>query len=279
MIRFLLAALCGVGIGGISGLLGVGGGSMMVPLFRLGFGMSALAATGTSLFTMIFTSVAGSVAHIRNRLCIVPLGLIAGACGALTAPLGVRLATMSPAWLVMTATAAVVAYSAITMIRKGLAVPKTGVSGSKLGNAGKAGKAGGATAVEVPPAPKLSRKQYAIGAVAGLVAGVAGGYVGLGGGFLMVPIFLSGVGISMKHASPTSLLAVAILAMSGAISQGAMGNVDIVVGLATAAGSIPAAMGSANLIKRIPERSLRLGFGMFLLFVAALMAINEFVVG
>ena len=42
-----IAALCGIAIGIISGLIGIGGGIVMVPLFRLGFGMQAIQATAT----------------------------------------------------------------------------------------------------------------------------------------------------------------------------------------------------------------------------------------
>ena len=35
MVSFFIAALVGVGVGVLSGLLGIGGGTVMVPLFRL----------------------------------------------------------------------------------------------------------------------------------------------------------------------------------------------------------------------------------------------------
>ena len=252
-------------MGVLSGMLGIGGGTVMVPLFRLGFGMGALQATGTSLFTMVFTSAAGSLTHVRNRTCLVPLGLIAGLCGAFMSPVGVHLANISPAWLVMLATALVIAYSATTMLRKGLAMPRSAAARAVRPDDGAE-----------PILPELSRAQYAIGALAGIVAGLAGGYVGLGGGFLMVPIFLSGVGLSMKQASGTSLLAVSILALAGSLAQAAHGNLEVLAGLAMAMGSIPGAMLGASLIKRIPERALRLMFGGFLLVVAAVLAANEF---
>ncbi len=259
------AALCGIVVGILSGLLGVGGGSMMVPIFRLGFGLSALASTGTSLFAMIFTAAAGSITHVRNHTCLVPLGLIAGVCGACTSPLGVRLANMSPAWLVMLATGGVIAYSASTMLRKGLAMPKDG-------SVVAATKAAESAFLE----PKdLTRRHYIIGAIAGLAAGVAGGYVGLGGGFLMVPIFVAGAGLPMKQTSGTSLFAVGILATTGAITQAVYGNVEVLAGLAMAAGSIPGAIIGANYIRRIPERTLRLLFGAFLLFISVLLVVNE----
>ena len=73
----IAAILCGLGVGILSGLLGIGGGTVMVPLFRLGFGMSALQATGTSLFAIVFTSAAGSITHVRNKTCVVLLGIFA----------------------------------------------------------------------------------------------------------------------------------------------------------------------------------------------------------
>lgn len=273
MVSFIIAAVCGFVVGILSGLFGIGGGTIMVPIFRLGFGLSALASTGTSLFTMIFTSIAGSVTRIRNRTCIIPLGIIAGLCGALMSPVGVFLANHSPAWLVMLATALVIAYTSSTMLRKGLAMPKKGTEAAETITTTKT------TAKEVAPEtlPKLSRRQLFIGGLAGMAGGLAGGYVGLGGGFLMVPIFISGVGISMKHASGTSLLAIIILATAGSITQAYYGNLEIAAGLAMAIGSIPGAIFGATLVKRVPERSLRIMFGIFMIIIAAVLAINEFV--
>ena len=109
----------------------------------------------------------------------------------------------------------------------------------------------------------------------GLVAGFASGYVGVGGGFLMVPLFISLLGITMKKASGTSLIAVVILAIPGVITQTLHGNVDFVAGIAMAIGSIPGALIGASLIRYIPERKMRFLFGFFLLFAAIILVINE----
>lgn len=74
---FGLACL-GIVIGVLSGLLGVGGGTIMVPVFRLLLQMSPLASTATSLFTVVPTSAAGAVTHWRNKTCLVPIGIAAG---------------------------------------------------------------------------------------------------------------------------------------------------------------------------------------------------------
>ena len=123
--------------------------------------------------------------------------------------------------------------------------------------------------------PKLTRKQLAIGAAIGLGAGLASGYVGVGGGFIMVPLMLSLVGISMKQASGTSLIAVMLLAIPGTIEQGLLGNIDYMAGIAVAVGSIPGAVIGARLVRLVPERTLRFIFGGFLIVAAVVLVLNE----
>ena len=60
----------GLLVGVLAGLLGVGGGMLLVPAFKLGYAMDSLMCTATSLFTIIPTSVSGAISHIRNRTCL-----------------------------------------------------------------------------------------------------------------------------------------------------------------------------------------------------------------
>ena len=96
----------------------------MIPLFRLGFGLSAIVSTATSLFTIVPTSIAGCITHLKNKTCIAKIGLIAGVAGACTSPLGVLAATNSPDIAIMACAAIIIAYSAITMFRKAIKMPK-----------------------------------------------------------------------------------------------------------------------------------------------------------
>ena len=98
-----------------------------------------------------------------------------------------------------------------------------------------------ASAKAVPDQPVLSRKQYLQGACIGLIAGLASGYVGVGGGFIMVPLMLAVLGIPMSLASGTSLIAIMILAIPGVIEQGLLGNIEYLAGIAIVVGSIPGA--------------------------------------
>lgn len=299
----VIAVLAGAIIGLFSGLLGIGGGSIMVPLFRLAFGMSAIGSTATSMFTIIPTSLSGTISHIRGKTCVPKLGVAMGLGGACTSPIGVWLASQSPSWAIMVASAIVIAYSATTMLRKALKAPKTprkskrsGVpdATSVLGGQGaktvapsatKTGDGVGGQAQETHPVPideewvypELGTKDLLVGALIGATAGVVSGYVGLGGGFLMIPMMLTLLHMTMKTASGTSLIAIVIIALPATIAQCMLGNVDLLVGIAIACGSIPGAMFGAKLTPLVPERKLRFMFAGFLGLASLLLVVNELV--
>lgn len=276
---FVLPALVGVVIGIMSGLLGIGGGTVMVPIFRLAFGMSPVMSTATSLFAIIPTSISGAASHIRHKTCIVSLGVAAGLGGALTSPLGVWFAQISPAWLIMVAAALIIGWSAVKMLSK--AFKLRAQKRAQQEGAGASAEAGADDADPAPaaadPAPrKLTRKQLLIGVAIGLGAGVASGYVGVGGGFIMVPLMLSLIGIEMRQASGTSLIAVMILAIPGVIEQALLGNINYTAGIAIVVGSIPGAVIGARLVRVVPELALRFVFGGFLIVAAIILVLNEF---
>lgn len=278
LVYFFVPALVGVLIGIASGLLGIGGGTVMVPIFRLAFGMSATMSTATSLFAIIPTSISGAISHVKGKTCIPALGIAAGLGGACLSPVGVWLAQLSPDWLVMLAAALIIGYSAINMFKKAFKLrpagqPATGVDAPAAASLTSSGE----PAVSAPTADdsSLSRKQLLQGAAIGLVAGLSSGYVGVGGGFIMVPLMLSIIGIPMRKASGTSLIAVMILAIPGVIEQGIIGNINYLAGIAIVVGTIPGAVIGARLVTKVPERTLRLLFGCFLIVAAVMLVLNE----
>lgn len=272
MEAFIIAAVVGVVVGILSGLLGIGGGVIMVPLFRLAFGLDAIVATATSLFTIIPTSVSGMVKHARNKTSVPKIGAVCGLFGACLSPVGVLAATKSPSWMIMAVAAIIIAYSAVTMLSKALKKPKKDVAAAPSENTGPSASAPASDfARSFRFTPALVAKTAAIGIVAGFMSG----YVGVGGGFVMVPLFISLLGVPMKLASGTSLTAVCILAIPGVIEQALLGNVDFAIGIAMAVGSVPGAIVGANLVRRIPERMLRIFFACFLAVVAVVLVLNE----
>ena len=286
----------GLLVGVLSGLLGIGGGLILVPTFKLYFALEAIVATATSLFTIIPTSIAGAITRIRNKTCIPKLGVAAGLGGAITSPIGVWLASISPGWLIMLATAIIIGYSAFKMLRKALAMKPGAGAATHIGPAVPAPPAssaslaeGDAAAAHASSAPSatsgvsefdvagfsVERRHVALAVAIGFVAGVASGYIGLGGGFLMVPLMVSLMGMPMKFASGTSLIAIVILAIPGVAYQGMLGNVSWLLGIAMAVGAVPGATLGAHLASRLPERLLRLVFGVMLLVAAVLLVLDE----
>lgn len=166
----IASILVGLGVGVLSGLLGIGGGTILVPVFKLGFGLSAIASTATSLFTIIPTSVSGAISHIRNKSCIPKLGIAAGLGGAVTSSLGVWLASISPDWAIMVAAAIIIGYSSFTMLKKAASMKPAKRAAADAADA-TAGATEGATAAPepeaLPPVPSMSAKQLAIGAAIG----------------------------------------------------------------------------------------------------------------
>ena len=283
----LISLIIGVVVGVLSGMLGVGGGMVMIPVFRLGYGMAAIQATATSLFAIVPISIAGMVTHVRNKTCYPKLGAAAGIGGALVSPIGVRLANISPSWAVMLAAAGVIGYASITMLRKALALPKGEEQARERASVNPNDSAGGSmkadadsTADAVPAAHPadivFTPRMLAIGVAIGMVAGFASGYVGVGGGFIMVPMFITLFGTTMKKTSGTSLFAICILAVPGVIGQLMLGNVMVGAGVAMAAGAIPGAILGANLMRRLPERLLRFIFSAMLGFAAIMLVLKEF---
>jgi uncharacterized membrane protein YfcA len=118
----------GFPIGVISGLLGIGGGIIMVPVMAMGLKLSMHRAVGTSLAMMIFTSFGGVIGYLINGLSVPDLppfslgyvNIPAWACLALTsipvAQIGARTAHRLPATQLRYIFIAVMFYVALRMV-------------------------------------------------------------------------------------------------------------------------------------------------------------------
>jgi uncharacterized protein len=102
----------------------------------------------------------------------------------------------------------------------------------------------------------------------GVVAGAVSGLFGVGGGVLFVPTLALIVGMSELHAQATSLLAIIPVAVLGTWRERRTGRVDwtdiVVIGLA----SITTAVLGSLLADVAPQRVLRVGFALILIWTA-----------
>ncbi len=113
----------------------------------------------------------------------------------------------------------------------------------------------------------------------GLAAGALSGLFGVGGGILIVPGLVLLARMPQRRAHATSLAAILPIAVSGAAGYGIEGAVDwVAVGLLTVGGILGAFLGT-SLLRRIPDRGLRVIFAGFLLVAAALLPFEASAVG
>ena len=116
---------------------------------------------------------------------------------------------------------------------------------------------------------QLTRAQINRTIVIGLLAGVLAGLFGVGGGFLMVPLYIAWLHIDQKKAHATSLGAVFPIAIAGAIGYATTDHVDWQSGAYLLFGSFFGAMYGAKLLHTISLRKLQLVFGLLLIMSAA----------
>lgn len=93
-----VVGLIGIGalMGFASGLLGIGGGLLILPLLVLGFGVSDLTAKALSLIAMAPAAISGTVGSARAGLVNWSPGISLGIPMALSSIIGVWLATITP---------------------------------------------------------------------------------------------------------------------------------------------------------------------------------------
>jgi uncharacterized membrane protein YfcA len=102
----------------------------------------------------------------------------------------------------------------------------------------------------------------------GVAAGALAGLFGVGGGIVFVPALTLVLGLSQLTAEATSLLAIIPVAAYGSWLQTRQGTVRWRDALAIGAASIATAIAGAFVAEELPERWLRYGFAVLLLFTA-----------
>ncbi|MBN9606211.1 MAG: sulfite exporter TauE/SafE family protein [Actinomycetales bacterium] len=102
----------------------------------------------------------------------------------------------------------------------------------------------------------------------GVIGGVLSGAFGVGGGIVMVPLFMWLTGLDQRRASATSLVAIVPTAIAGSISYLVNGEVDVLAALIIAAGGIGGSFIGTRLLKSLPLGWLRWLFIALMVLVA-----------
>jgi uncharacterized protein len=251
-VEFLLTVLVGVGTGILSGMFGIGGAVVSTPALRL-LGVPPLEAVGSTLPSILPSSISGSYRYNREGLINRRVFLVTAAFGVGSSVLGSLLSREVPGdgHLLMLLTAALVAYTAW----------RTAFPSQRTVELGEAG----------------IRTDWWRCAVIGLAAGLLSGLLGIGGGILMVPAFAAWLGLPLKETIATSLACVGVLAIPGTLTHWALGEVDWFFAIALTIGVIPGAQVGAHFTINTSDRRLRLTVGGMLAAIAMVYAIGELI--
>jgi uncharacterized protein len=109
------------------------------------------------------------------------------------------------------------------------------------------------------PGPPHDRR--AVYAVIGFLGGLLGGLLGVGGGFILVPLQVLWAHVPQRYANANSIVAIlpiAIAAVPIYYFRKGTPQIDLHVALFLVLGSVVGAFLGASLLKRIPDRELKL---------------------
>jgi hypothetical protein len=249
-----LAAAIGLAAGFLSGQFGIGGGIITTPAIRLLLGQPELIAVGTPLPVMIPTAIAGAIAYARRGLIDVRTGVATGLLGGAFSVLGAWATTLVGGGTVLVITAALICWMALDMLL--LAVRPEQPEQVRIVCA------------------ERTRSWLWIGAL-GAATGLYSGFLGLGGGFVVVPVLVRYFAFPAKRAVGTSLVAVSLLAIPGAVTHYLLGHVDVGLAAALAVGVVPGALLGAHVTAISQEKSVRIAFAVMLLVVGVVLAASE----
>jgi uncharacterized membrane protein YfcA len=249
-VQAVLGILIGFVAGMLSGLFGVGGGIVMTPGIQVLLGTTAIAALATPLPVIFPTAITGAYTYGRaGELDLRAAAWIVGP-GVVAAILGSWLTDAIDTHLLLVVTAVLLAYQAFNILR------------------------GARTSERSRPARPGSPLIFAgIGAAAGFISGL----LGIGGGLIIVPLLAGLLGMPLKRALGTSLLAIVALVIPGTVVHTALDHINWAVFAVVTLGAIPGARAGARLALGTRERTLRLLVGTFLLVVALAYGLSELV--
>jgi uncharacterized membrane protein YfcA len=119
-------------------------------------------------------------------------------------------------------------------------------------------------------------KKQGISFAIGLAAGCFGGLIGLGGGIIMIPLLVELLHVDQCRAHGTSLMVLIFTGISGGLSYGLHGQVNMKAAVLLAVPAMFLAAAGARLADRLPDWKLKKYFGAFLIFCSALVLLKPF---
>ncbi len=280
-VNALLMLALGGAVGFLSGMFGVGGGFLMTPMLIFA-GVPSAVAVATGANPLIASSITGTIAQYRRKNVDIKLGMYLLAGGASGALAGVEIVkqlrqagqfdlTVSLLYVVFMSGVGgmmlVESVRALRRVRQGQPSARRGshhtwVHRLPLKTRFKASKL---YISAIPP--------VALGALAGVMSGV----MGVGGGFVMVPMMIYLLRTPTNIAIGTSLFQVIFVSAITTVLQAATNRtVDVMLALLLMAGGVMGAEAGAAAAQRLRGEHLRLLLAILVLSVGLRLGVDLF---
>jgi len=246
---FILGFVAGIA----SGMFGIGGGVIIVPVLVTVLGFALQQATGTSLGALlmpvgifaVFEYYRANKINVRAAAWIAA-GLVLGAIG------GANIAVNLPSDTLRQIYGVFLLYASWRFVepRKWLAEMRNQKT----------------TTTAAPEKPRTMAWYWFI--LLGIIAGIASGMFGIGGGVIIVPALVGLLKFDQKTAAGTSLATLLLpVSIGGAIVYYQNGLLEVDVAAPVAIGLIVGAFAGARIALGLPSKTIKRIYGIFLFFV------------
>lgn len=255
---FIGLILIGICAGFASGLLGVGGGFLIVPLqyFLLKYigvnpDLAMLISLGTSLAIIIPTSISGAYRHTRSMDGIIKPGLRLGVFGIIGGFIGGFVASALPSRILEIIFGCLLLFITINNV------------------------------ININKEREESRIPFNMitTGIIGLLVGFSSGLLGVGGGIFLIAILTSLLGFSMIEAIGTSSIFISLTAIGGFLSYMisgwgvstfpySIGYVSLINFVLIASFSVPLASIGAKYAHKVPQKKLKIIFSVLVFYIA-----------
>ena len=274
-INVLLVVGIGVGVGFMSGLFGVGGGFLLTPLMMM-IGIPPAVAAASDSNQIVAAASSGAAAHYRMGNVDVKMGLIILFGGIIGGTFGVQVVkilremgnfefAIKAVYVVMLGSiGALMFFESLNTLKKAKAVEaptdiKTGVS-VKMSSWFQ----------KLPLQVDFKRLGMRTSAIFPFIAGVFVGFLaaimGVGGGFIMVPVMIYIIGMPTVMAVGTDLFQI-VLTTANVTLQQAITNktVDLPLAVTLFCGSVIGAQIGARVSRKLRGEQIRIFFSIIVL--------------
>lgn len=262
----IVAAVAGLFIGLSLGALGGGGSVLAVPVLVYALGQTPGQATTGSLVVVGLTSLIGAITAHRAGNLMLGRGIAFGVVAIAGAAVGAKASGLVPGAVLMAAFAALLVVVAAVMLTRQLKARRARGRGEEPQRRSQVDD----PIITFSPHFACACPRALKVLITATVVGLLTGFLGVGGGFLVVPALVMALGLPMELAAGTSLVVITVTSVAALVVRaGTATHPDwTLVGLLTIAAVIGGWLG-ARIAARVETNRLQSAFTLLLIAVAA----------